>query len=243
MNRLGHSFARLAVLPAILPAVLVFTTLSSAAQAQTNVLPGRVQAEDFRAGAQGTAYNDTTAGNSGGAYRTTDVDIEATTDTGGGFNVGWTAAGEWLSYDVTVNQTAAYTLTFRVASGVTGTKTLRVDVDGATVATLNFTNAGGWQSWANVVANNINLTAGAHVVRVTMVTANINLNWFEAAVAAAPGQLGFGAATYSIGEGGGTLTVTVTRTNGSSGTVGVNYATSNGTATAGSDYTSRTGTL
>src|SRR5262249_52940753 len=42
---------------------------------------------------------------------------------------------------------------------------------------------------------------------------------------------------------GGTLTVTVTRTNGTSGTVTVQYATSNGTATAGSDYTAASGTL
>ena len=35
----------------------------------------------------------------------------------------------------------------------------------------------------------------------------------------------------------------MTRTGGSSGAVGVSYATSNGTATAGSDYTSTSGTL
>lgn len=33
-----------------------------------------------------------TAGNSGGQYRNDNVDIEATTDAGGGFNVGWTQA-------------------------------------------------------------------------------------------------------------------------------------------------------
>ena len=35
----------------------------------------------------------------------------------------------------------------------------------------------------------------------------------------------------------------MTRSNGSLGSVGVNYATSNGTATAGSDYTATSGTL
>ena len=38
----------------------------------------------------------TTAGNAGGAYRTKHVDIEVTADAGGGYNVGWMAAGEWF---------------------------------------------------------------------------------------------------------------------------------------------------
>lgn len=58
-----------------------------------------------------------------------------------------------------------------------------------------------------------------------------------------PGSLRFSASTYSVNENGGSLTVTVTRTGGSSGPVSVNYATANGTATAGSDYTAASGTL
>ena len=42
---------------------------------------------------------------------------------------------------------------------------------------------------------------------------------------------------------GGSILITVTRTGGSSGAVGVSYATSNVSATAGSDYTSTSGTL
>jgi hypothetical protein len=58
-----------------------------------------------------------------------------------------------------------------------------------------------------------------------------------------PGQLKFSSATYSVSENGGSATITVTRVNGSSGAVSVQYATSNGTATAGSDYTGTSGTL
>src|SRR5262249_8182684 len=50
-----------------------------------------------------------------------------------------------------------------------------------------------------------------------------------------PGALQFSSATYAVNENGGAATVTVTRTGGSSGAVSVSYATSNGTATAGSD--------
>ena len=46
-------------------------------------LPGTLQAEDFDTGAQNVAYLDNSPGNAGGQYRTTDVDIEGTSDTGG----------------------------------------------------------------------------------------------------------------------------------------------------------------
>ncbi|MBK7992200.1 MAG: SMP-30/gluconolactonase/LRE family protein [Blastocatellia bacterium] len=57
------------------------------------------------------------------------------------------------------------------------------------------------------------------------------------------GSLQFSSATYSVMENAANATITVTRTNGSSGTVTINYATSDGTATAASDYTASSGTL
>src|SRR5262249_31951614 len=60
---------------------------------------------------------------------------------------------------------------------------------------------------------------------------------------AQPGALQFSAAAFSVNENGGTATITVTRTGGSNVPVSVNFATSNGTATAGSDYPATSGTL
>jgi hypothetical protein len=57
------------------------------------------------------------------------------------------------------------------------------------------------------------------------------------------GTIQFSSGTYSVNENGGSILITVTRTGGSSGAVGVSYATSNGSAIAGSDYTSASGTL
>ncbi|NNJ44219.1 MAG: S8 family serine peptidase, partial [Akkermansiaceae bacterium] len=48
---------------------------------------------------------------------------------------------------------------------------------------------------------------------------------------------------FSVDEDAGTATITVERANGSEGAVSVNYATSNGSATAGSEYTAASGTL
>ncbi|MET0648731.1 MAG: Calx-beta domain-containing protein, partial [Pyrinomonadaceae bacterium] len=51
-----------------------------------------------------------------------------------------------------------------------------------------------------------------------------------------PGTLQFSSATYSVSEGAGSVTITVTRTGGSDGAATVQYVTSDGTAEAGSDY-------
>ena len=59
-----------------------------------------------------------------------------------------------------------------------------------------------------------------------------------------PGQLGFAATTSSVSQTGGSATITVNRLNGSIGPVSVNYATATGgTAVAGTEYVSTSGTL
>ncbi|MGZ9243015.1 MAG: Calx-beta domain-containing protein [Candidatus Binatia bacterium] len=70
-------------------------------------------------------------------------------------------------------------------------------------------------------------------------TATLTVNDDDAA-----GTFQFSLPTYTVSESGRRATITVTRTGGSSASgVGVSYATSNGTATAGSDYTATSGTL
>ncbi len=60
----------------------------------------------------------------------------------------------------------------------------------------------------------------------------------------ASGPLALSSNAYTVGEADGLVTVTVTRSGGSlGGPVTVDYATSDGTATAGSDYTATSGTL
>lgn len=58
-----------------------------------------------------------------------------------------------------------------------------------------------------------------------------------------PGYISLQTNAYSPLQEGGSLSFLVTRIGGSSGTVGVSYATSNGSAIAGTDYTSTSGTL
>ncbi|TXT51486.1 MAG: hypothetical protein FD140_1524 [Limisphaerales bacterium] len=58
-----------------------------------------------------------------------------------------------------------------------------------------------------------------------------------------PGRIAFSAATYTVSESSSSRTITVVRTNGTQSLVSVNYATSNGTATAGADYVATSGSL
>jgi hypothetical protein len=58
-----------------------------------------------------------------------------------------------------------------------------------------------------------------------------------------PGTIQLSASAYSVAENGASVTITATRTGGSNGAVGVSYATTNGTALSGSDYTTASGTL
>jgi glucose/arabinose dehydrogenase len=59
----------------------------------------------------------------------------------------------------------------------------------------------------------------------------------------APASFTFKQTNYPVGENGGAVTVTVERTGNTAGTSTVTYTTTNGTATAGADYTAVTGTL
>ena len=56
-------------------------------------------------------------------------------------------------------------------------------------------------------------------------------------------MLNFSAAQYTVAENAGNATITVIRSGVVSVPVTVNFATANGTATAGSDYTAASGTL
>jgi hypothetical protein len=57
-----------------------------------------------------------------------------------------------------------------------------------------------------------------------------------------PATLAFSTPTYTVAEDGGTLTVTINRTGGTSGTASVNLSTIDGTAVAGTDFTGQTNT-
>jgi hypothetical protein len=135
-------------------------------------LPGVVQAEDFDEGGEGLAYHDTDPfDNVMNGYRPdpSGVDIEPCGDAGGGFNVGWTWAGEWTEYTVEVTAAGAYDIGVRVASGNGGGGTFHVEFDGVNVTgPLTVPNTLAWQTYQTVSVQGVQLAAGAHVMRLSL---------------------------------------------------------------------------
>jgi hypothetical protein len=130
-------------------------------------VPGLIQAENFDDGGEGAAYHDATTGNEGGAYRQTRVDIQTTSDEGGGYNVGWMSAGEWLAYTVDVASSGTYRLDVRVASAGTG-GTFHLEANGIDLSgPLVIPNTGSWQQWRTVTAS-VTLPAGRRTLRLVL---------------------------------------------------------------------------
>ena len=148
---------------------------------QPSPIPGRIQAQDFDFGGPSVAYYDSTASNQGGQHRPAErVDIETTTDVGGGYNVGYVTPGEWLQYTVDVAATGQYNILARVASTLSG-RHFRLTVDGADVTgRIDVPNTGGWQTWTTVTVNNVELVAGPRKLRLHFDTGDFNVNWVEA---------------------------------------------------------------
>ena len=112
--------------------------------------------------------------------------------------------------------------------------------------TSNFTNgtAVGTVSATSEQVNSLNNNTGNFTLRVQgngNATGTLVNN--GAGDTGGAGELGFSTGAYSVLETAGTATITVNRVGGVSGVVSVDYATSDGTAVAGTDYQATNGTL
>ena len=115
----------------------------------------------------------------------TGVSREATTDTGGGQNIGWVANGDSVTYrNVNFGSTGIDGVTARVASGAAGaTGTAELHLDSATgplVGTLPLGPTGGWQTWVTKAAAVAGATGTRDLVvvfRSAQAAEFVNLNW------------------------------------------------------------------
>jgi GH35 family endo-1,4-beta-xylanase len=147
-------------------------------------IPGIIQVEEYDQGGNGLAYMDNTPGSEVTPvvnFRANeDVDLEVCTDAGGGYNLGYSTAGEWLEYTVNVQSTGNYDLDLRVACNGDG-RTVSFTMDEIAIANnVTIPNTAGWQTWSTVSVKNIPLTAGQKIMRLTIgATDYVNLNYVE----------------------------------------------------------------
>jgi hypothetical protein len=140
-------------------------------------VPGTVQAENYDTGGQGVAYNVSSVNGSANSYRSDGVDLEATSDTGGGDDLGWTSGGQWSKYTVNVATAGTYTVSLRVAAPSAVTDALHITNSSGTnlSGNVNIASTGGWQTWATVTTS-VTLPAGTQTLTVNQDNGGWNLN-------------------------------------------------------------------
>jgi hypothetical protein len=144
-------------------------------------IPGKIEAEDFDDNEEGIGYHDSNPTNTGGAYRKDcGVDIQQTTDSGKGFNVGSINNGEWLTYLISGVKPGIYNIDIRAAS--LESKNISVDVILGDKLLVNIPLAatGGWQNWKTFSAKGIEIKeTGVQVLKLKFTGNDINVNWIE----------------------------------------------------------------
>jgi hypothetical protein len=112
------------------------------------------------------------------------VDLEATTDTGGGYDLGWTAAGQWFKYTVNVATAGTYTVGLRLASPNAVTDGLHIASSSGTnlSGNVNVPATGGYQAWTTVNAT-VTLPAGVQTLTVDQDNPGWNINFMSLASA------------------------------------------------------------
>ncbi|MFD8766004.1 discoidin domain-containing protein [Streptomyces mirabilis] len=164
-------------------------------------VPGTVQAENYDTGGQGVAYNVTSVNGKVNSYRADGVDLDNTSDTGGGYNLGWTSGGQWFRYTVDVATAGTCTLDLRVAapSAVAGALHLS-DASGTNLTgAVDLPATGDWQTWATVTTH-VTLPAGRQILTLDQDNGGWNINHLgftagsgspSATLTASPGSLTF----------------------------------------------------
>lgn len=110
------------------------------------------------------------------------LQLENTSDAGGGQNIGYTNTGDYLDYRIKVTQGGEFSLDLRVASaGQAGILEIQqMDGDKSVIhsTTVNIPVTGGWQTWQTIKAS-MTLDAGRGWLRLKIVQPEFNLNWIK----------------------------------------------------------------
>ncbi|MDX6182736.1 carbohydrate-binding protein [Flavobacterium sp. Fl-77] len=120
-------------------------------------IPGKIEAENYS--------------------MTFGTQLENTTDTGGGQNVGYFDVNDILEYNVTVSNTGNYNFDIRIAS-LEKSGRLNLLVDNNYQKSIDLPITGGWQNW-QTSSTTVNLTQGNHKLKFEIVKDGFNLNWFN----------------------------------------------------------------
>ena len=175
--------------PGVIPALMDPIYGESPTPVTTHSIPGTIAAVDYDIGARNVAYTDedymnTGNGiyNSGWSYRNDGVDIEANGDENGlPYNVGWTAAGEWIGYTIEDVSAGTYDLVFRVSSNV-GSGIFFLELNGTNLGVISVPNTGGWWAWDTMTIPDVSVADGPQYLKLVTVQEGYNIEGFTFSV-------------------------------------------------------------
>ena len=136
-------------------------------------IPGKIEAENYDV----NAFSDSDGRNDTLGFRTDDAGI---VKAGAGYALGYTNAGDYFEYTVDVKNAGTYTVTVRGATGnetaasvslSAGTKSVQ-----ASIPTL-----GDWNTYSDVEAGKLKLSAGTQILRLTIDDSYVNVDWIQLA--------------------------------------------------------------
>ena len=151
------------------------------------VFPALVQAEDYDEGGQGVSYSDKDIANQGNVYREDGVDVvglecsdSAATKDCKGYAIGFTQAGEWMEYSVSVPADAKYIVKANVATASeTSSFMLLVDNDAVTDTIAVPKTDSTWNVYKEIDVGTVELKQGEHVLRLLITGDYLNIDWIQ----------------------------------------------------------------
>jgi glucosylceramidase len=140
---------------------------------------------------QASSFNSTAGNNTPGNYQTWGLETELTSDTDGGYDVGFASDGNYAVYKNVDFDTGVTGVTARLAcqqnpGNCGGTLEFRLDSNtGTLVASVTIPSTGGFQTWQTTPSANASGASGVHDLYVVFkapasgTTSLGNLNWFQ----------------------------------------------------------------
>ena len=108
-----------------------------------------------------------------------DIADEDTSDDGGGKNMGWIDAGDWMEYSLQINVAGNYQFDYRLASANGSTPGYKILLDGQWIDQIEIPRTYGWQNWLTVSGRVVSLDAGQYTLRIEAESSGANFNWFQ----------------------------------------------------------------
>jgi Domain of unknown function (DUF5010)/DUF5010 C-terminal domain/Fascin domain len=151
-------------------------------------------------------YSDTTAGNSGTAFRRSgDLDVRALTPSG--WAVTDTAPGEWIEFDNVELSAGTYNFVAEYATGTGQTPgdgpRIELVLDGVKLAPVILPKTANSDAFANVLLGQQTVSHGPHTLRLRFLDGLVDLDWLFVDKLDKTGHLQVSAGTFVSASGGG----------------------------------------